>query len=236
MTPGEIALNNSALDYRDFANSYFAPRRALAAIDFENLFFDGRIPVWLSFLAQFDLHSNEKLNSQYLAGKMTMPLGAFGLNLGGCLELIEVSKSVNPAFAADIGFAWKTGSQGLSVLGRYSSGQSGAVAAFQPFNTISQGYVLKPKLSSLSMLSLDYTAQLHPTFSFSLLPSYFVLGEPKNGGRFLGAEFYGALYWSPAPNIFLNLGSGVFLHSLGNTAPDKKNPWCVDINLIISLR
>jgi hypothetical protein len=87
------------------------------------------------------------------------------------------------------------------------------------------------------MLSLDYTARLHRTFTIGLTPSYFFLSDSKNAGGklFMGAEFFGAFYWSPLPDVSVNLGGGAFLPSLGNVTPNGKNLWRVELNLVLSL-
>jgi len=235
MTENELTANNTALDYGDFANSYFAPRRILAAIDWEHKgLFDMAI-VRLSLLGQFDL-TQEKLNSQYLAGKATLPYGAFSLDLGGCFELIETNNDIGSAFAAESAFAWRNPAHYLSLGAKYSSGGSDTLAAFLPLTTNTQGRILKPKLSGITMITLDYTARLHETFSIGLYPAYFMLNDSDSAGkRMLGGEIFAALYWSPAPDISVNLGGGAYLPSLGNFAPDEKSYWRAELNLVLSL-
>jgi len=41
--------------------------------------------------------------------------------------------------------------------------------------------------------------------------------------------------WSPASDLQINLGGGIFLPSLGNVAPNEKNFWRIEINAIFSL-
>jgi hypothetical protein len=86
------------------------------------------------------------------------------------------------------------------------------------------------------MISLNYTAELRRIFTVGLTSSYFALSDFNNtSGNLLGAEFFGAFYWSPLPDISVNLGGGAFLPSLGNAAPNGKNLWRVELNLVLSL-
>jgi len=170
---------------------------------------------------------------------MIVPFNIFAFGFGGCLELMENSGDVNKALAAELELSWKTASQGLSLLARYSSAKSGSLAVFLPVTTNAQGQILAAKFSGLSIASLDYTARLHRTFTFGLTASYFLLSDYNASGiisgNLLGAEFFGAFYWSPLPDIGINLGGGAFLPSLGNVTPDGKTLWKVELNLVLSL-
>jgi hypothetical protein len=234
MTDNEYTANNTALDYGDFANSYFAPRRVLAAIDWEHNGLWEKVLARLSLLGQFDL-SEEKLNSQYLAGKMMIPFGAFDFDLGGCFELLEANGETGSAFAAETAFAWRNPVHYLSLGAKYASGKGGNTSAFLPLTTVTQGHILEPKLSGMTIFSLDYTAKLHETFSAGLYPAYFMLTGGDEGKRMLGGEIFAALYWSPAPDISINLGGGAFLPSLGNVTPDEKVSWRAELNVVLAL-
>jgi hypothetical protein len=133
-------------------------------------------------------------------------------------------------------------------LGRYSSGSSGGskMYAFLPFTTVSQGYVLKPKLSGISMVSLDYAVRFHETFAAGLTASLFIrsdletynaypLSAGKSNGTVLGPEFFGRFLWSPVSDLQFNLGGGAFLPSMGDAASKEKMLWRVELNAIFSL-
>ncbi|MCL2070127.1 MAG: hypothetical protein FWH19_03985 [Treponema sp.] len=234
MTPKELEHNNKDIDYNDFANTYFAPSRVLAALGWEHQGLARRFPVALSILGQFDL-SAEELNSQYLAGKFTVPLWSFAFDLGGCLELIQHSGNTDTAHAAELGFAWLAPTQQLSLTGRYSSAQSDNSAAFLPLNTVSQGNIPAYKLSGISLISLDYSARLHRTFFLGLESSYFMLSDSSLDERMLGGELFGTLDWSPLSDISISLGAGAFLPSLGDVAPNADAQWRIELNVVLSL-
>jgi hypothetical protein len=234
MTPGDEKSNDAAIDYDHFTDSYFAPRRVLAAIDWEHQGIGERVYARLSLLGQFDFTGAE-LFSQYITGKMIVPFKILIVSFGGCLELLENSENKDIALAAELGTAWRTASQGLSLLARYSSAATDSMAKFIPVTTNPQGQILLERLSGVSIASLNYTARLHQTFTISLTPSYFF--DLNNAyGRFLrGAEFFGAFYWSPLPDVNVNLGGGIFLPSLGNISRSDRNLWRVELNLVLSL-
>ena len=88
------------------------------------------------------------------------------------------------------------------------------MAAFLPLTTNAPGQIWKPKISGITMLSVDYTFRLFETLSVGFYPAYYILngtGSERNGG-----EIFGAAYWSPSPDINVNLGAGV---SYGNVSP-----------------
>ena len=235
MTKSDEDSNNAAFDYNNFIGSYFAPRRSFAALEWEHQSIGESVYAKLSLLGQFDLTGAE-LNSQYLIGKISLPFSIFAFSFGGCFELMENSDNRDIAFAAEFGTAWQTASQSLSLLARYSSAESASMAAFLPVTTNAHGQIYAAKLSGLSMLSLDYAARLHRTFSIGLTPSYFFLSNIKKfSNNLLGAEFFAAIYWSPLPDINVNLGGGAFLPSLGNVTPEGKFLWRVELNLVLSL-
>jgi hypothetical protein len=181
-------------------------------------------------LTQFDL-SGGGLNSQYLTTRLTMPVEAFVIDLGGCLETIQDSGDSGVAYAGELGFDWifpVFAQSQLSLLGRFSSGteENSTVRAFQPVTTMTQGNVLKARLSGLSMVLLDYTARFDRFVSAGFSASFFT----ESGGSFLGNEFFGKLYWSPTSDFWLNLGCGVFFPHRENTATLR-----LELNAILSI-
>ena len=249
MTDEELRLYNSDLDFNDFVNTYFAPRRFVYALDWEH----GGLGIGIfrpgfSILGQFDLSGSE-LHSQYLIGHMSFPVDAFFLYLGGSLGLVQDSGDFNIAYAAEARIAWVppfTFNSRLSLLGLYASGRSGNIAAFEPITTSFQGSILKARLSGLSMISLDYTARINRTFSMNLASSYFIRNDlgtynrypvdsENNSGYLLGNEFSGRLYWSPFSDLGFNVGAGIFMPSMGNVSTGEKNLWRVEMGFVLSL-
>ncbi|MDR2574991.1 MAG: hypothetical protein LBC52_00950 [Treponema sp.] len=249
MTAEETEANSAPLDYGDFPGTYFAPQRFLGALAWEHL--GGTVQARVGIFGQFDFFGDKPLNSQYAALKLTLPVNAFTFDLGGCLELIENGGGFDTALAAETRIAFTPHlrfKNRLSLLARYASGngESGQLAAFSPFTTRSQGDILKVKLSGLSILSLDYLIRLHSAFSAGLTSTCFIrndlgtytgypLPEENSKGYFLGNEFFAWFLWSPASDLQVNLGGGLFLPSLGDAAPKAENFWRVEINVIFSL-
>jgi len=230
MTENEYAAYKADIDWNDFSNTYYAPRRFLAAVDWEHKGLLEKAVVRLSLLGQFDI-TEEKLHSQYLAGKAIYPFGAFNIDLGGSFELIETKDKTSPAFAVDAALAWRNPTHFVSLGVKHASGESGGVAAFLPLTTNAPGQFWKPKISGLTMLSVDYTARLYETLSVGFYPAYYILNGTGSNGR-NGGEIFAAAYWSPSPDISVNLGAGA---SFGDVSPDDKASWRVALNVVLSL-
>jgi len=250
MTPEESNANKTPFSYDEFTKTYFAPQRFLGALGWEHL--GGAVQARAGILGQFDFFGDKPLNSQYAAVKLTIPVKAFSFDLGGCLELIQNDGEFDTAFAAEAGIAFTPQTSfknRLSLLARYASGKSedGSLLAFTPFTTRSQGNILGAKLSGISILTLDYVIRPHSAFSAGLSSTYFIrndlgtytgypLPEGNGSGYFLGDEVFARLLWSPASDLQVNLGGGMFLPSLGDAAPPNADSlWRVELNVIFSL-
>lgn len=246
MKEDEQLANLKRLDYSDFYHTYFAPRRIITALEWENPSLAELVKINAAFLAQTDLSRENGLYSQYLALKLALPYRAFVFSLGGCLEFIQASgQKSRAALAGELGVGWEVPGRledQLSFLGRFSSGvgKGGSLIAFVPITTSTQGELLRAKLSGLSVISLDYIARIRETFSAGLSSSYFIrsdLGTFDYGadGYLVGNEFFARFLWSPVSDIQLNLGGGVFLPSMGNAARKADSLWRVELNVIIAL-
>jgi len=248
MTEAEQESYSADFDFNNFSDTYFSPSRVVSAIGWEHQGLAEIVQLKLAIINQFDLAKEDKLNSQYAAVKLSLPLNAFVFDLGGCLELIEYSDEFNFALAGIFGVSWMLPSARLSLSGRYSSGvaQDGSLTAFLPLTTVNQGEVLKAKFSGLSVFSLDYLGRFYKTFSAGLNASCFLrsdlgtyyaypVSEDASGGYIMGTEFFGRLYWNPVSDIQINIGGGAFLPSLGNAAKDAAALWRAEINVILAL-
>ena len=257
ITDDDDTLYKTDLDYANFADTYFAPRRLLFALDWANPYLTDWLRLKAAVIGQLDLRGDDpRYHSQYLALKASVPAGNFIFDLGGAFELAEVSNDVfgetsyetKIALAGEIGIAWMLPTQikdQLKFTGRFTNGTvaDSSFAAFVPVTTIPQGDILQEKLSGLSMLRLDYTAQLNETFSFNAASSYFIasdLGTYKGfpsgrDGHFLGNEFSGRMIWSPFSDLQLRLGGGVFLPSMGNSGSSNGALWRVELNALLAI-
>ena len=248
MTSDEMDNYNSPVDYANFSDTYFAPRRLFAAVDWEHPGFMEIIRLHLAFVGQFDLSGSGNLyHSQYLIAKAAVQINSFIFELGACAGLAENAGTFQVSFAGEAGIAWMLPTQindRLLFLSRFSGGTfNKTFVSFVPITTELHGGVLKSKLSGISMFRLDYTARLHETFSFGIQSSYFIRSdlEDKTGmpngpaGYLLGNEFFFLLRWSPISDLSVNAGGGIFLPSLGNV--DKKGDvlWNIDFNIVLAL-
>lgn len=250
MTEKELESSYSEADYSDFANTYFAPSRILAALEYEHPSLAGFIGLNVSFMAQFDM-GNEKLNSQYLTAALSIPGRYCILDLGGCLELIEYNNETIPAFAGDIGLTFILPSileNHIKLSGRYSSGVSEdkTYTAFLPLTTVTQGEILEAKLSGLSFICFDYTGRMSKSTSLNMAFKYFLrtdmgtyrsypVERNASDGFLLGGEIFGRLICNISTGFRLNIGTGAFLPSLGDINPDKGVMWRTNLNFVISI-
>jgi hypothetical protein len=247
---------NTPLDYGDFSNTYFASRRFLSSLDWEHPSIGELLSIKAAITVQADLTGrDEKYHSQYLITKASMPLKSFVFEMGGSLEIAEFkpelnNKSTKVAFAWDMSAFWTlptSFNSKLSFTWLFTSGNtSGGVGAFVPVTGHLYGKVLQAKMSGISMMSLDYTAQFVDSFSATLGTSYFIRNDrgtymawpvnyAANDGYFLGQEVFFGLAWTPVSDIQLNLGGGVFLPGLGNVNPGEKPKWHADLTAVIVL-
>ena len=250
MTTNELKSSYDKVDYNDFVNTYFAPSRVLAALEYDNPSIAGFLCLKTSIITQFDT-GDDNLNSQYLTAVLSVSGKSVIFDLGGCFELIEYKDEVTPAFAADIGLTFILPTKlekHINLSARYSSGVSEdkTIGAFLPITTVSQGEIAQAKFSGLSLLSLDFTGRLAKSLSAKAAFTYFIRNDlgtyryyPVTGGDsegfFLGAEIFGRLIWTITSGIRLNFGTGVFIPALGDAAPDADILWRTKLNLVLSI-
>ena len=249
MTGDDLVSYAAPFDYSNFADSYFASRRLVAAVDWDSSYITEWLRLKMALMAQFDLNGNDtRYNSQYFIISAAIPKNSFVFNLGASIETAEISNGSNEfrlGLAGELGIGWMLPTaipDRLGFTGRFTSGTSGdTMTAFNPITKLSHGSVLDAKLSGLSMLRLDYTARPVESLSFTLASSYFVLsdlgtytGYPiGKDGYFLGNEFSGELIWSPVSDLRLGIGGGIFLPSLGN-ADSKSDPmWRIGLSAVL---
>jgi hypothetical protein len=236
------------IDYSDISNTYFASRRIVAALDWMHPGLGGSVRAYLSAIGQFD-NTGEGLNTQYFIGKISVPFSNFLFDLGGSFGLKEFDNKVKTAFAGEIGLSWITPipvADRLSLVGRTSSGSTENMSSFVPVTTVTQGAILKPKITGLSIITLDYTARLAQTVAMSLASTYYIrndfatfmaypVSEGDPDAYFMGNEFFGELVWGPVSDLRFNLGGGIFLPSMGNVAPKAYKLWRVELSAVLAL-
>jgi hypothetical protein len=251
MTAEEEALKAVLLDYDDFSNTYFAPKRVLASVDWEHPSVAEILRVKAAAVAQVDLTDNAyKLNTQYFILKLGLPVKSFLFEAGGSLETIQADGEFYMAFAGDAGVSWTMPADfnsRLSFMARYTSGRMGdSIAAFIPVTTKYFADIFQVKMSGISVLTLNYSARFSEKAGISLTTSYFIRNDlvtansypvaaPDEGGYFLGAEIFARLIWSPVSDLQFNLGGGAFFPSLGDNWPDAKPVWRIELTAVFAV-
>jgi hypothetical protein len=248
VSDADMAVYDTKLDYEDI-ETYFAPRHALFGANGE---FPGLIAqrdtLALSLLGQMDLSkADEKIHSQYLAVKYFIPVkNRFEFTVDGAAEMLEISDEIGWAFAGSAEAAWlpPTAIRDRLFLGyRWSSGRvNDTVLAFTPINAVSQGEVLKARLSGLSMIRGGYAARLFKSLSTDISALYFLRTDlttfqdhelDSNSSPFVGAEAYASLSWVPVMDVSFVLGGGAFIPGPALIS-ESKIRWLVSLGTILS--
>jgi len=250
MTAKELDSYYAALDYGDFSGTYFAPKRAIASIDWEHPSIGDFMRLNAAITGQFDLgNKDETYHSQYLTIKAAIPVKNWLIELGGSLEAAQADEFYL-AWAGDFGVSWAVPSgfdSRLSFTGHILGGKANdQVGAFVPITTKYYGNVFKENLSGMSVLGLNYMARFIPSMGASIAAQYFIRNDlgtytgypvtPKGSdGYLLGTEFFARLVFSPVSDVQFNLGGGAFLPSLGNVGADQDPHWRMELNVILAL-
>ncbi|MDR1839983.1 MAG: hypothetical protein LBQ93_10425 [Treponema sp.] len=263
MTSEDMKKYNAPLDYSDFADTYFAPRRFFAAIDWEHLSLLNVLQLNAAIIGQMDLSKEkEKYHSQYFALKIGIPVSRFLIEFGGSLEasqLEEISSEKqsnnkeykhNLAFAGEFGIYWippPHNNSIFSLVARYASGDTNErLGAFVPFTAKLYGSIFQSKMTGITILTMDYSNRLTNLFGASINLSYFIrndLSIPGNyymageisNGNFLGGEIFTRFVWSPFSDLQLSLGAGIFTPAVGNVWKDGKPQWRIDLTAVMAL-
>jgi len=260
MTDNELTSYNLPLDYSDFFNTYFAPRRAFVSAGWEHPSIGEFMHLNTAVIGQFDLTEGSGFyNNQYFIVKAKIPISNLLLELGGCIETSQSSNSTesfNISFAGDFGLFWMLPSEfnsRISFTGRIAGGKiNETITEFIPITTKYYGFILKHKMSGLSVFTLNYSGRFSQSLGASFNASYFIRndmatfkGYPLQSGAvtdpefkdfFLGPEFSARLIWSPASDLQFNLGAGAFIPFLGSAAgPDEKILWRAELTATMSI-
>ena len=223
------------LDYTDFANTYFAPRRLLASVyaDFPSLI-AGRGDLSVGLLAQFDFsNAEEAYHTQYLLLRYIHVYKRFDMAAAAALELENTKENgVKAGYAFTLEGGWQAqvplfikDRVSLSVF--FASGEGPGTAAFFPIVREAQGLALKPCFAGLMVIRANYEARILPVLSAELGFRYFIrtdsitFSDPYNDSYLkddsyaLGAEIDTALLWSPFSDLSFSVTGGLFLPQTG---------------------
>jgi len=243
------------IDYDDFANTYFASKRAFASIGWEHPSIGEMVHLNTAIIGQIDLNEDEniaKYHSEYVILKAGIPISNFLMEFGGSVAFIETVADENKfdiAYAGELGlfllFPSKFNSR-LSFKGTIASGLiEEDKGIFVPITAREYGYILKANIPGITVLSLNYSSKFSKTISGSFTALYFVRNDlgtfsdypvvTDSEGYFLGPEVSAQITWGPTSDLQLILGGGAFFPSLGDAGPEEKVKWRVDLTVILSI-
>jgi len=251
MTEDDQTAFYKPFEYGDFFGTYFASKRIISSIGWEHPSIGEFLQLNTTYVGQTDLNNADtKYHSQYLIIKAGIPVKNLLMEFGGSVEFSQTiadESKFNMAFAGDVGlfllFPSKFNSR-LLFKGTILGGRvNDTIGAFIPITAREYGYVLRTKLTGVSVLSLDYSSKLSKSFGCSLATSYFVRNDlgtysgypiaANSEGYFLGPEASAQITWSPASDLQFNLGGGAFFPSLGNAGSNEKLLWRADLTVIL---
>jgi hypothetical protein len=246
----EASLKPFALD-----RSYFASRRILASLQWENPGLTPASSLTLGLLGQGDINEGDgesRFHSQYLSAR-------WGLRVSGSLSVEalaalgvgeQAGRDTMVFFAGALGLGWTPPTalnDTVRLRALYSSPRvNEQVIAFIPVNSLPQGQVFGPGLGGISVFKLAYSLRPLAVLSLGAEGSYFIRVDTESfqdsrdvlreEGYFLGAEGFGTALWTPLPDVALTFGGGAFFPRLGNAfSRDAEIRWKAVVKLILSL-
>jgi hypothetical protein len=248
--PGDPVNYAAPLDWGDFADTYFAPPMAIAAVDAEYRgFLNPRGTLRGGLLGRFDLSRAEaKKHAPFLLLRYTLVFPAVDLSAAAAVELLPQTGDLRAAFAAALEGGWRLPGARPSRLSlgiRWASGEGPSTAAFDPVVSEAQGRALEPDFSGLMVIRPLYEVRLLPSLHAEAGGRYFLrtdsitLSDPGLAGDasyLVGLELDGALRWAPFSDISLSLSGGLFIPQTGRAMKDDEPlRWTVTLGALFSL-
>jgi len=251
MTNDDMEEFIKPVDSKNISDTYFASRRLFASIGWEHPSVAEMIHLNTAIIFQIDLtDAVNRYNNQYLIVKASIPYSDFLFEFGGSIELSQhTGVEKNIAFAGEAGFYWMIPGEinsRLSFTGIIAGGRIGDLCdAFVPITSKYYGYVLKHKMSGLSIFTAEYIRRFNSSIGAQFTASYFIrndLGtftgypaDQSSSGYFLGPEISSSLTWRPASDLFVNFSAGMFIPAIGNTGSQEKTQWRAELSAVMSL-
>jgi hypothetical protein len=248
--PGDPVNYDAPLDWDNFADTYFAPPKMIAALQGEYRgFVSPRGTLYGGFLGQFDLsRAEEKQHTQFLLLRYALVYKSIDLSAAAALELLPKNGDFSAASAATLEGGWRIPaglSSRLSLGIRWASGKGPSASAYNPVTSEAQGRVLEPDFSGLMVIRPLYEARLLSSLSAELGGRYFVRtdsltftdpGLAGDSSYLVGLELDGAFRWAPFSDLSLSLSGGVFFPKTGKVMKDDEPVrGTVSLGLIFSL-
>jgi hypothetical protein len=266
MTPAEEIYFYEPLILKDFASTYFAPRRSVLAFDWIHPSVGGLVDLKTSLIGQFDMNSGrfspDVYHSQYFVMKAGIPVGDLLFEAGGSIGtsqsgyVDEGTSFNNISLAGEAAVHYTLPSRSLSIvslIGRHATGisneENNSFDMFVPITSKYLGEILQIKFSGVTAISVDFTSRLHESLGVTFSTTYFIRGnnvisefiypESENtnyDGKLLGPEVFSRLIWSPFSDLSFNLGGGLFTPAYGNYWKNGKPIWRIELTSSFGLR
>ena len=208
-----------AVDYNNFVNTYFASRRLVTAIGWEHPAIAQIVRAKATFIQQIDLNYRDgHLHSRYFTARAGISVRNLLFELGGVFQMADSDNDSGTNFTFDMGVYWDIPfffPSRISFTGYFSpEDEKKPLGKFIPINAKPLGEIEELPVTGITMFTLEYTARIFSSFSFTVGTSYYMLNTLSKAveyGFFLNNEFYTRLIWSPASDWQFNLGGGIAL-------------------------
>ena len=158
-----------------------------------------------------------------------------------------MANGIRPAFAYIAEGGWRTPlpfNDRLSLGLGWGSGEGSATAPFFPIVREAQSFILRPSISGMMNIKLNYLARLLPSLSADISGCYFIRTDSEtfvipyleNNEYFLGAEFDAGVSWAPFSDLSLSVKGGAFLPQTGNAwAGNAPVLWRITVGMMFSM-
>ena len=249
VSPTDTTDYAAALDWSDFGNTYFAPRRLMAAVYGEFPGFpSGMGHLYAGLMAQFDLsNADERFHTQYLLVRHTLVIKDFDIAIAGVMELEHTeADGLRPAFAVTLEGGWQVPgmlSDRLSLGFSWASGDGTSTAAFFPIVREARSYVLESVFSGIMIINAAYKVRLLSSLSAEVGGSYFIRTDAtsftapylEDDSYPLGLELDTSVVWVPFSDLSVSAKGGVFLPRTGTAwAADAPVFWRITLGAFFS--
>ena len=214
------------LDYADFANTYFSPRRVITALygEFPSLVLE-RGDLYAGLLAQFDLSgADEAFHTQYFLLRYIHIYKQFDFSAAAALQLENtIASGIKTGYAFALEAGWNMQAplfikDRLFMSVRFASGNGPSTAAFFPVVREAQGIALRPGFSGIMIVRANYEARIKPGLSADVGTCYFIRTDSTSfapnaitdNSYFVGAEIDASVLWVPFSDLSFSFNGGVF--------------------------
>ena len=146
MTDNDQEIYDKPFEYDDFLNTYFAPKRLIAAVEWNHPSLGELLHLNAAAVFQYDfIDKAGQYHNQYIIIKAGLPINSFFLEIGGAVEFSQEKTNSgvesNYAFAGDFVFSWMLPAVNSRLAFNFKiAGGTAEDESFTAFNPITTNY------------------------------------------------------------------------------------------------